>query len=162
MIVVLSDTHIGDRAKALPVLLLERLKRLEPELILHAGDITAGFMLDELEKIAPLVAVRGNADSLNLPLERVVEVGDFRIGLIHGHRFLSLNTQFLTLKAINMDVDVLVFGHTHRRCFEFRTSHGRRVYLLNPGSPTFPRFDSPSFAVLKFNKEPSVQWVTFL
>jgi putative phosphoesterase len=153
----LSDTHVGDRAKALPVPLLERLREIEPGIILHAGDVTSPNALETLEEIAPVIAVRGNADYLNLPEEKTVEAGELRIGVIHGHQLPSLNSQFLTLKALDMDVDMLVFGHTHRFYFDSFSIYGRKVYLLNPGSPTFPRWDEPGFAVIKPGEEPDVK-----
>jgi len=159
MMALLSDTHVGDRARALPVPLLENLREINPELILHAGDVTSPEVLETLEEIAPVIAVRGNADHLNLPEEETVEVEGLRIGIIHGHQFLSLNAQFLGLKALDMDVEVLIFGHTHRFYFDSFSVYGRRVYLLNPGSPTFPRWDEAGFALLKPGKEPSVRRV---
>ncbi|WP_456368064.1 metallophosphoesterase [Thermococcus sp.] len=157
MIAVLSDTHVGDKAKALPLHLLERLREIKPELILHAGDVTSPEVLETLEEIAPTLAVRGNVDYLNLPEEETVEEKDFRIGIIHGHQLLSLNAHFLALKAMEMEVDILVFGHTHRFYFDSFSLYGRRVYLLNPGSPTFPRWDEPGFALLNPGEEPGIK-----
>lgn len=153
LIALTSDTHYGDKTRNLPLLLLDELGKREPDMILHAGDVTHPGLLEVLEEIAPTLAVRGNADCLNLPEERVVEAEDVRIGLIHGHQFLSLNAQFLTLKALDMGVDVLVFGHTHRFYHDTYSIHGQRVTLLNPGSPTFPRMDSPGFVLLRVEDE---------
>lgn len=160
-VVLVSDTHVGDKASALPPILLEKIAAEKPDYILHAGDVTDGSVLEELEDIAPTLAVRGNADGLSLPEEEVLEVGGFRIGLLHGHQFFSLNSYFLALKAIDMGVDVLVFGHTHRFYHDVASVHGRKVHLINPGSPVFPRYDHPSFAVLKLEgEEPAVKRVT--
>ncbi|WP_297506018.1 metallophosphoesterase [Thermococcus sp.] len=153
LIAVTSDTHYGDKTSNLPSLLLNELEKRGPDLILHAGDVTSPELLEVLERIAPTVAVRGNADYLNLPEEEVVEAGNFRIGLIHGHQFFSLNAQFLTLKALDMNANVLIFGHTHRFYHDSYSLHGRKVVLLNPGSPTFPRMDSAGFAFLEVGGE---------
>jgi len=152
-VAIVSDTHVGDKAKFLPAPFLHKLRDSSPDLILHAGDITSHTVLEELEEIAPVVAVNGNVDHLHLPEEEVVDVGGIRIGMVHGHHFFSLNSHFLALKAMDMGVDVLVFGHTHRFYFEPLFLHGIRVYLLNPGSPTFPRYDSPGFALLRTDGE---------
>jgi len=149
LIAVTSDTHYGDKTGNLPSLLFQYLKKRTPDLILHAGDVTSHELLEELEKFAPVVAVRGNADHLSLPEEKVVDVGDIRIALLHGHQFFSLNSQFLTLKALDVGADVLIFGHTHRFYHDTHSIHGRRVVLLNPGSPAFPRMDSAGFAFLE-------------
>ncbi|WP_297488863.1 metallophosphoesterase [Thermococcus sp.] len=156
---VVSDTHVGDRLRCLPSPLLSSLEAEKPDLILHAGDVASAEALEVLEDIAPTVAVRGNADRLHLPEEETVAAGDFRIGIIHGHQLFSLNAQSLTLKALEMGVDVLIFGHTHRYYYDSYSLHGRRVTLLNPGSPTFPRFEGPGFAVLKVGGEIEVRRV---
>ena len=152
-IAVLSDTHVGDKARALPPVLIEKMRNAEPELILHAGDVTDPAVLEALEEIAPVLAVRGNVDYLGLPEEEKIEADQIRIGVIHGHQLLSLNAQFLTLKALDMDVDLLVFGHTHRFYFDSFSLYGKRVYLLNPGSPTFPRWDDAGFVLLRTGEE---------
>lgn len=163
LIAVISDTHHGDRTNNLPFPLLKELERLGPDLILHAGDVTSAELLETLENFAPTIAVRGNADHLHLPEEEVVEVEDVRMGLLHGHQFISLNAQFLTLKALDMDVDVLIFGHTHRFYHDTHSLHGQKVVLLNPGSPTFPRMDSAGFVVLHVDRENvvKVERITF-
>ena len=162
LIAVTSDTHHGDKTNNLPSLLLRELEKRVPDLILHAGDVTSAELLEKLEEFAPTIAVRGNADHLHLPEEQVVDVEDVRVGLLHGHQFFSLNAQFLTLKALDMGVDVLIFGHTHRFYHDIYSLHGSGVVLLNPGSPTFPRMDSAGFAFLEVNGERvRVERVTF-
>ncbi len=153
LIAVTGDTHHGDKTRNLPSLLFHHLVERNPDLILHTGDVTSHELLERLEDFAPVIAVRGNADHLNLPEERTIDAEDIVIGLIHGHQFFSLNAQFLTLKALDMGVDVLIFGHTHRFYHDTYSVHGERVVLLNPGSPTFPRMDSAGFVLLKVNGE---------
>ncbi|NJE05022.1 metallophosphoesterase [Thermococcus sp. M36] len=153
LVAVMSDTHHGDKTNNLPSLLLKELEKRKPDLILHAGDVTSAELLERLEDFAPTVATRGNADHLGLPEEQVVDVEDVRIGVLHGHQFFSLNAQFLTLKALDMEADVLIFGHTHRFYHDTYSVHGNRVVLLNPGSPTFPRMDSAGFALLEVKGE---------
>ncbi|WP_188202483.1 YfcE family phosphodiesterase [Thermococcus camini] len=162
LIAVTSDTHYGDKTRNPPSLLFQHLEEKNPDLILHAGDVTSHELLEELERFAPVVAVRGNADYLNLPEERVIDVDNVVIGLLHGPQFFSLNAQFLTLKALDMGVDLLIFGHTHRFYHDTYSIHGKRVVLLNPGSPTFPRMDSPGFVFLEIKGENiRVERITF-
>ena len=161
LIAVVSDTHYGDKTVNLPSTLFDVLTKKGPDLILHAGDVTSSELLERLEEFAPVLAVRGNADHLNLPEEKLLEVGDIQIGLLHGHQFISLNPQFLMYKALDMGVDVLIFGHTHRFYSDVASSYGSRVLLLNPGSPTFPRMDTAGFALLRIHgAEPYVERVT--
>ncbi|WP_461866410.1 metallophosphoesterase [Thermococcus sp.] len=146
---VVSDTHHGDKTRHIPSILFEEFKGVD--LILHAGDITSKELFERLNEIAPVVAVRGNADHLQLPEERIVNVEELRVGLVHGHQFLGLNSQVLSYKALEIDVDILIFGHTHRYFHDERIFHGKRIILLNPGSPTFPRMSSASFVIMEVN-----------
>lgn len=143
---VIADTHIP---RSLPVLPEEISKLFRGvDLILHAGDITSTEVLDELRLVAPVVAVRGNHDRLDLPASTVVEVGSKRIGLIHGHRatwkelpsFVSNEIfdgrpfwwggfQGQILRAFQ-DVDAIIFGHFHR---SYAAWH-QNVLLFNPGA----------------------------
>src|SRR5919197_4822866 len=82
---IISDTHMPRGARALPRACVERLDAAD--LILHAGDVVAASVLHELERFAPVAAVHGNMDQPDLvaalPRERVVEVDEARIGIVH-------------------------------------------------------------------------------
>lgn len=136
---VVSDTHVPEFHPALHKALFRRLAGVD--MVLHAGDITEQSTLDELSRIAPVVAVRGNHDEFDLPLQRVVECGGLRVGLIHGHRGrirefpgVAWNEAFAgrafwwngakqhVLRAFEGEqVDAVVFGHIHRPLIERRT-----------------------------------------
>jgi putative phosphoesterase len=66
----------------------------------------------------------------SLPKERVVEVGEVRIGMVHdaGPRA----GREARLAARFEDCDAVVYGHTHVPQVE-RFQH---LWVLNPGSPT--------------------------
>jgi putative phosphoesterase len=130
----LSDTHLR-RRRALPVWCLRRLE--SADLILHAGDLVALSVLEELERLAPVAAVRGNMDEValkdRLPARRIAEIGGVRIGLVHDPgpalgRMARLEQAFL-------DCDAVVYGHTHVPEIQRLV----RGLILNPGSPTAPR-----------------------
>ena len=126
-IALVSDTH--DR---LPAALFAALRGVDE--ILHAGDVTTFDTLAELEAVAPVVAVRGNCDAMDLaarlPEERVVERGGVRILLLHGHRAGRLTPEALAARASGDPPDVLVFGHTHDAVS--RVVGG--VHVFNPGT----------------------------
>ena len=132
-IVVLSDTHLGDRRHGpLPAPLQRSLG--EADLILHGGDVTTAGLLDELAAYAPVEGVLGNMDgpdvAARLPVDRVVDADGVRIGMVHipgpedGRRE--------RLRARFPGCRVVVFGHTH---FPVCKDRGG-LLLLNPGSPT--------------------------
>ena len=85
-------------------------------MILHAGDIGTQDVLDELEEIAPVKAVKGNIDGGDLrflPEELVVEIQGVRIGILHiAGSPKSPKKQ--TREFIKRDeLDVILVGHSH-------------------------------------------------
>ncbi len=132
LVAVISDTHLPRGTRRLPDACVERLRAAD--LILHAGDVVAAPVLDELAQYAPVRAVSGNMDQPalleTLPKSRVVEVGEARIGMIHvagprAGREARLAVRFPECHAI-------VYGHTHVPQVERHEG----TWILNPGSPT--------------------------
>ena len=151
---VLSDTHVPTAARALPPELYDIFK--DVDLILHAGDIVELSVLEELRAIAPVEAVAGNMDDSTvhavLPLKKVLTLGNFIVGLIHGKYKIDVQREMIR-KEFD-DVDLIVYGHSHT---PFWGKVGD-VYFLNPGSPTDKRY-APynSVAVLDIGEELSAE-----
>jgi uncharacterized protein len=129
LIGVISDTHGLLRPEALVAL-------AEAEHILHAGDVGLPEILDELRKIAPVTAIRGNVDTqgpcAELPATDVVELAGRLFYLVHSVRDLDINPKVA-------GVAVVVSGHSHKPLVE--TKQG--VMYLNPGSAGPRRFQLP-------------------
>ncbi|MFB6217441.1 MAG: metallophosphoesterase, partial [Candidatus Aenigmatarchaeota archaeon] len=85
---VLSDTHIPTRASGIPEKLLQDFRQRDVDVIIHAGDLVSSEVKEQLEKIAPVVAVCGNMDPEELceqlPEKAVVKVDGKRIGVVHN------------------------------------------------------------------------------
>lgn len=146
LIGVISDTHIPVRSEKIPEKVFEVFE--DVELILHAGDIEDVSVIESLEKIAPVIAVHGNCDAnLGLNNSEVIEVEDIKIGLAHGIVYPKGDTQQLYYLARQLDVNVMITGHTHQGLIEKVDD----VLLLNPGSPTQPRMSHPSVMLLEVN-----------
>ena len=133
LIAAIADTHLPRGARHLPDGCLERLAGAD--LILHAGDLTAPSVLDELEAIGPPVrAVHGNVDAeelrRRLPEALVVEAGGTRIGMVHDAG--PSKRRLERLRARFPDADAAVFGHSHIPLHERRDG----FQIFNPGSPT--------------------------
>ena len=135
---VIADTH--------GLLLPAAIKALKGvDLIIHAGDIGNTEVLDDLNSIAPVFAVRGNMDMTEdlrgLPETEVVEVGDVLLYAIHDiHR--------LDIVPSKAGFDAVIFGHLH--CPSVSEKKG--VLFLNPGSAAQPRRNFPaSLALLYVN-----------
>jgi putative phosphoesterase len=133
-IVVISDTHIPQRGRNLPPYLLSFLGGVS--LILHAGDITEWWLIEELMNYAPVRAVRGNMDSPSvwekLPDKEIVEVEGIKIGLTHGDGPPSGIEERVGKLFSGESVQTVVYGHTHQPHKEWREG----ILYFNPGSPT--------------------------
>ena len=129
-ILVLSDTHIPERASKIPDEIISFAK--DCDLIVHAGDLTDESVLNQLKSFGDLIVVRGNMDYLNLPRQKVFEAGGIKFGVYHGHGVYPRgDRRQLTEIALDMGVDVLITGHTHRH-----DVYRGEVIILNPGSAT--------------------------
>lgn len=104
--------------------------------VLCLGNLTDSTTYDFLRALAPeLHIVRGDFDveAPNLPLQKVVSHGSLRIGFTHGHTIVpNGDADALLIAARQMDVDILLWGGTHR--FEAYEMEGK--FFVNPGSTT--------------------------
>jgi len=142
-ILVLSDTHIPKTADDLPQAVYDEIAKAD--IILHAGDLTEKSLYEKLVSSKKRVnAVCGNMDSpalrATLPQKEVVEVGPFKIGLIHGY---GAPAELLaTVRKEFGKVDAIVFGHSHKAT----NTVTEGVLFFNPGSPT-DKFFAPFHSV---------------
>ncbi len=150
-IIAIADTHIksGSIIEHLPARLIALLK--EADLVIHAGDFVTKAAFDELSGICRLEAVHGNMDDAALkellPGQKVIEVEGTRIGIIHEAALSIQDTTGAWYLAKEMNVDILIFGHTHRPVIEKSD-----VLLACPGSPTYPRLSEPGAIVLDIDR----------
>ncbi len=128
---VISDTHIP-QFKHLPEAVWTQFAQVE--LIIHAGDLSRLSVIDELETLAPVVAVQGNIEEEEvvekLPIKREVVVGHCRIGIVHilgdtHNRERLARHEFPNAR-------VVVYGHSH---IPYNQEHNGQL-LFNPGSAT--------------------------
>lgn len=131
---MLSDTHIPERAKDLPAEIYEDLK--DADLLLHAGDVASKDFLVKLQKITDVKAVCGNMDDYELrkelPKKRIISVGKFSIGLIHGWGAPQDLVSLVEKEFFHEKPNIIIFGHTHKPLNLRRND----TLLFNPGSPT--------------------------
>jgi uncharacterized protein len=128
--VVIADTHIPRRVKALPEALGPYLRRAD--LVLHAGDLMSPALLEELAAYAPVKAVRGNLDpqDADLPVTQEFGFGGARISMVHDSG--ARRGRRARMRRRFPDARVVVFGHSHIPFLEDEDG----LMLLNPGSPT--------------------------
>ena len=71
--------------------------------------------------------------NMNYPEQKVVTVGQFRVGLCHGHQVVPWgDTESLAILQRQLDVDILITGHTHK----FEAFEHESKFFINPGSAT--------------------------
>ena len=132
-VVVLADTHIRrGSSRRLSDAAYAHLE--EADVILHAGDVVVGDVLDELAGFATVHAVLGNndADLVGLlPETRLFTLDGVRIGMIHDSG--ASTGRAGRLRRRFTDADVVVFGHSH---IPWDTEGVDGQVLFNPGSPT--------------------------
>ena len=150
---LISDTHSAGNGRDLPRPVLDALAGVD--LILHCGDLECLGVLDYLETVAPVLAVRGYEDPREpggrlADATRVVAAGGVAIGMIHdiqwpGPKIATTPdgaglvipdgppAPLLTAK-FGQPVDVVAFGDTHEELI----CRWAEVLLINPGSPVYP------------------------
>ncbi len=134
-LLVLSDTHIPHRARAVPRALNAFFETVDG--VIHAGDFTTLDVLLELEAWGkPVYAVWGNMDEealyRRLPERMVVELEGWRVGITHGSGAPVGIVDRVRDRFRDTPVEILIFGHSHEALVEIQEG----VVLLNPGSPT--------------------------
>jgi uncharacterized protein len=126
---VISDTHGLLRPSA-----IERLAGMDH--IIHAGDIGAPEVIEELRRIAPTTAIRGNVDTAewarSYPDTEMLRLAGRAIYVLH-------NLNELETDPAAGGMDIVISGHSHRPKVDINDS----VLYLNPGSAGPRRFALP-------------------
>jgi uncharacterized protein len=147
---VVADTHCPEFIAHLPERVHELLAGVDA--ILHAGDVGGAEglrTLAELERIAPVEAVRGDHDRmLPLPPARSLSIAGRRVVVVHGNRTRAIEEPVTLMGTLSLgllwpaagldawlrrrfpDADVIVYGHTHAP----RIARGDGALLFNPGA----------------------------
>ena len=143
-LVVVADTHSHPHPDSAAHITAER-----PDAIVHAGDIGDLAVLTELEKIAPVYAVRGNIDVhapdlpdvLTLDLVRGADDSQplLRLLLVHiGVHGVKLRAEVAAM-ARAQGAQAVVCGHSHVPFL----GRDRGLTVFNPGSIGPRRFHLP-------------------
>lgn len=148
---IMADTHdhlpLVDKA-------VKQLNEEKVELVLHAGDYIAGFVIPHFEPLkANLLGIFGNNDGDHDLLRKKFEEAGFemhgtfaevktdglRIALLHGKDTKLLHS-LINAKKHN----VIVYGHTHRA----RAYRSGKSLVINPGEVCGYLSGKPTIATL--------------
>ena len=130
---LITDTHIPVAAKELPPQVAEAFQGVD--LILHAGDMYEMFVLDDLGRIAPVLAALGDDDSWSMTeddrveLKHVLKLEGHTLWLAHERPFVPM---FGTQQK-EEPPDIVVYGHSHMA----QVKKYDEVLFVGSGSPTF-------------------------
>lgn len=153
-VLIVSDTH-GHEDNLEKVLQ----KTGMPDHMIHLGDSESGETRIREMVQCPLHMVAGNCDFFSrLPKTQIVEIGDQRILITHGHYYyVSVGMRDLVEDAKANSCTVAMFGHTHK---PFLDQSDTDVTILNPGSLSFPRQEGrrPSYAVMTLGDGAGTQY----
>lgn len=151
-IVAVADTHSRPHERS-----AERIAALAPQAILHAGDIGDLRVLEDLRRIAPVLAVRGNIDAgaQGLPDTMTVDIADdrgafFKILLLHIAVYGPKLRADAAKLAHRESASLVVCGHSH---VPF-AARDKGLTVFNPGSIGPRRFQLPIvFGVIDVSRD---------
>jgi putative phosphoesterase len=150
---LISDTHVPVRAKEIPEKVFKVFENVD--FIIHAGDLVQLSVIDDLEQLAPVLAVCGNMDGPEIrgKLQKMnsLKIFNWKIGVTHNPRALFGMGKMREIAKTN-GFKVMVYGHTHNANVKWE----RETLYINPGSPTNPVpafINKPTVALLRVTKE---------
>lgn len=152
-VLIVSDTHGKHRS-------LDRAleEAGEFDMFIHLGDVEGGEEYINAVIDCEKHMVRGNNDFFSeLPQEEEFYIGKYRVFITHGHNYyVSLDTECLREEGRSRNVDIVMFGHTHRPFLE--QSDG--VTLLNPGSLSYPRQEGRkgSYMIMEIDEKGKIKY----
>ena len=147
-ILIVSDTHgLGEN-------LIKALEETAPiDALIHCGDLEGQAEYIRMLAGCPCYMVAGNNDwGTDLRRELEFTLDDYRIFVTHGNQYgVSMGYERLRDEARSREVQIAMFGHTHRPMIE---EQGNLV-LLNPGSLSYPRQMGrrPSYLLMEIDRE---------
>ena len=135
-LIVISDTHIPQRIKELPDILVQEINKADG--IIHAGDFTSYRFYENLKSISKeLYAVKGNMDdnyiSTNLTDKLIIEIEGKRIGIMHGYGppyGLEDILKKIILIFLYLDIAIKVCGLKRERYTYLTQEHLQIIFLL--------------------------------
>lgn len=143
---ILGDLYVPYKKPSLPNAIKKVIPQGKIQKILCTGNICTKKELRNLHAICnDIEAVRGEMDDFEMDLERekVLNISNFKVGLVSSIGLPSNDPGRIALKQMELGVDILIHGGTHRPSADIRND----CLYLDPGSATgAPLLENPSSA----------------
>ena len=132
LVLVVGDMFIPQRSPDITEQFKSILTPNKVQHVLCLGNIGNRESYDWLKSLSnDFHSVKGDFDEGDIPEKKVVQIGDFSIGLIHGHQVLPWgDLESLANVQRSLGCDILISGHTHKTNIKVKEN---KLYI-NPGS----------------------------
>ncbi|KAJ5071031.1 vacuolar protein sorting-associated protein [Anaeramoeba ignava] len=155
LVLIIGDIFIPNRAKQIPEKFTKLFTPGKIQTTLCTGNLTDPKILEYFETITPknVFCVAGDSDDekLQFPEFYQTKIGGYKIGMIHGHQFITEDKTNLQELITENNLDILIKGNTHK----LNTEIFEETLLIDPGSITGAQTlmnsnIKPSFSLLAF------------
>ena len=132
LVLVVSDMFVPQRAPDIDPQFKSILIPNKLQHVLSLGNIGSRESYDWLHSLSnDYHGVKGDFDEGDMPEKKLVTIGEFKIGMIHGHQILPWgNAQSLSTVARELDCDIFISGNTHQIGVQVLDNK----LFINPGS----------------------------
>ena len=132
LVLVVGDMFVPQRSQDIDPQFKTILIPNKLQHVLSLGNIGSRESYDWLKSLSnDFHSVKGDFDEGDMPEKKVVTIGEFKIGLIHGHQILPWgNVESLSSVQRELDCDILLSGNTH----EINVKVLDNKLYINPGS----------------------------
>ena len=159
LVLVVGDMFIPQRSPDITEQFKSILTPNKVQHVLCLGNIGNKESYDWLKSLSnDFHSVKGDFDEGDIPEKKCVQIGDFNIGLIHGHQVLPWgDLESLANVQRSLGCDILFYGHTHKTSIQVKEN---KLYI-NPGSISgafSPLIEDtiPSFILMVFQGEEAI------
>jgi vacuolar protein sorting-associated protein 29 len=133
LVLIVSDLFIPLRTPEIDIQFRSILVPNKIQHVLCLGNVGNQETFDWLHSLSSdFHVIRGDYDiNKNLPEKLSIQIGNFKIGMIHGHQIIPMgDLEILSNVQRELDCDILASGYTHQLSVNIKEN---KLYL-NPGS----------------------------
>ena len=165
LVLVVGDMFVPQRAPDISEQFKSILIPNKLQHVLSLGNIGSRESNDWLKSLSnDFHQVKGDFDEGDIPEKKVVQIGEFKIGMVHGHQVLPWgDPEALSNVQRELGCDILLSAHAHQ--MDVRAKEGK--FFINPGSISgaFSHLmpdPTPSFVLMVLQGEDAIVYLYVL